>query len=127
MPHDKTAPIDETKFILRGIHLDLTDALRRITMEKASRLLRHNAHILRIRIDLEHDKTRGAKDQFIAKGRIEISGPDLIASVHSDDAYKSVDALVDKLDALLRERHGRRKDSRNHPHAAELGAPLPKA
>lgn len=126
MTPEKSHPIDETKFIIRGVHLDLTDALRQITMEKASRLLRHNDHILRIRIDLEHDKTRGAKDQFIAKGRIEISGPDLIASVHSEDAYKSVDLLVDKLDALLRERHGRRKDNRNHPHAAELDAPLPK-
>jgi putative sigma-54 modulation protein len=126
MPHAKTAPLDESKFIIRGIHLDLTEALKQITMEKAARLLRHNEHIVRIRLDLELDKTRGSKDQFIAKGRIEISGPDLIASVHSDDAYKSVDLLVDKLDALLRERHGRRKDNRNHPHAAELGAQLPK-
>lgn len=126
MTHDATLPIDPSKFIIRGVHLDLTDALRRITMEKAARLLRHNDHILRIRIDLELDKTRGSKDQFLAKGRIEISGPDLIASVHSEDAYKSVDLLVDKLDGLLRERHGLRKDKRNHPHAAELPAELPK-
>lgn len=126
MTNSHPHPVDESKFIIRGIHLDLTDALRRITIEKAARLIRHNEHIIRIRIDLEHDKTRGAKDQFIAKGRIEISGPDLIASVHSEDAYKSVDLLVDKLDTLLRTRHGLRKDKRNHPHAAELGTPLPK-
>ena len=126
MTHDNPAPIDESKFIIRGIHLDLTEALRKITMEKAARLLRHNAYIVRIRLDLEFDRTRSAQDQFIAKGRIEISGPDLIASVQSEDAYKSVDLLVDKLDALLRERHGRRKEHRNHPHAAELGTQLPK-
>ncbi len=126
MTHANSQPIDDTKFIIRGIHLDLTEALKQITMEKASRLLRHNEHIIRLRIDLEFDKTRGNADQFIAKGRIEISGPDLIASVHSEDAYKSVDLLVDKLDALLRERHGRRKDNRNHPHAAELDGQLPK-
>lgn len=118
--------IDESKFIIRGIHLDLTESLKKITMEKAARLLRHNDHIVRIRLDLELDKTRGARDQFIAKGRIEIGGPDLIASVESEDAYKSVDLLVDKLDALLRERQGRRKDNRNHPHATELGGQLPK-
>jgi putative sigma-54 modulation protein len=126
MTHVNSHPIDESKFIIRGIHLDLTEALKKITMEKAARLLRHNEHILRIRLDLELDKTRGSADQFIAKGRIEISGPDLIASVHSEDAYKSVDLLVDKLDALLRERHGRRKDNRNHPHPAELDGQLPK-
>lgn len=119
-------PIDDSKFIIRGIHLELSAALRQAALLKASRLLRHNDHILRIRLDLEHDKTRSAKDQFIAKGRIEISGPDLIASVHSEDAYKSIDLLVDKLDALLRSRQGLRKDKRNHPHAAELSAPLPK-
>jgi putative sigma-54 modulation protein len=126
MTHVNSHPIDETKFIIRGIHLELTDALRSIAREKAARLLRHNDHIIRVRIDLELDKTRGTKDQFIAKGRIEISGPDLIASVQSEDAYKSLDLLVDKLDGLLRERHGRRKDSRNHPHAAELPSDLPK-
>lgn len=126
MTHVTAQPIDPAKFIIRGIHLDLTDALRQIAMEKAARLLRHNEYIVRIRIDLELDKTRGTKDQFIAKGRIEISGPDLIASVHSEDAYKSLDLLVDKLDGLLRERHGLRKDKRNHPHAAELEADLPK-
>lgn len=126
MTHVTPQPIDASKFIIRGVHLDLTDALRQITMEKAARLLRHNDHILRIRIDLELDKTRGNKDQFVAKGRIEISGPDLIASGHSEDAYKSVDLLVDKLDGLLRERHGLRKDKRNHPHAAEIPAELPK-
>ncbi|AOS44415.1 ribosome hibernation promoting factor HPF [Lacunisphaera limnophila] len=126
MTPDKPHAIDESKFIIRGVHLDLTDALRQIAMEKAGRLLRHNDHIIRIRLDLEHDKTRGNADQFIAKGRIEIGGPDLIASAHSDDAYKSIDLLVTKLDALLRERHGLRKDKRNHPHAAELDSDLPK-
>jgi putative sigma-54 modulation protein len=117
---------DAAKFLVRGIHLDLTDALRQAAIDKASRLLRHNRYIIRIRIDLELDKTRGVSDQFLAKGHIEIGGPDLIARVHSDDAYKSLDLLVDKLDGLLRTRHGRRKDKRNHPHAPELAAGLPK-
>lgn len=127
MTHENAPqPLDPSKFIIRGVHLDLTDALRQIAMEKAARLLRHNDHIIRIRLDLELDKTRGNADQFVAKGRIEIGGPDLVASAHSEDAYKSLDLLVDKLDTLLRERHGLRKDKRNHPHAAELGSELPK-
>jgi len=114
------------KVIVSGIHLELTDALRQAALEKASRLLRHNSHIVRIRIDLEFDKTKGAGDQFIAKGHIEIGGPDLIASVQSEDGYKSLDFLIDKLDGLLRRRHGLRKDHRNHPHDVELDANLPK-
>jgi putative sigma-54 modulation protein len=116
----------ESKLLLRGIHLDLTHALRTVILDKMNRVLRHNARIIRLRIDLEHDRTRAIGRQFLAKGHIEIAGPDLIASVASDDAYKSLDLLVDKLDGLLRRRHGRRKDKRNHPHAAEIGAALPK-
>ena len=121
-----TLPTTESKVIIQGIHLPLTDALRQTTLDKVTRLLRHSDEIVRIRIDIEHDKTRGTDAEFVAKGRIEIRGPDLIASEQSEDAYKSVDLLVDTLDGLLRARHGRRKDHRNHPHAVELGVDLPK-
>jgi putative sigma-54 modulation protein len=101
------------RVIVRGIHLDLTPALHQAAVHKAEHLLRHEDHIDRIRLDLEHDRTRGAKDVFIAKGRIEIRGPDLIAQVHSEDAYKSLDLLVDKLDELLRRRQQKRIRTRN--------------
>ncbi|MET0261677.1 MAG: ribosome-associated translation inhibitor RaiA [Rariglobus sp.] len=114
------------KVILRGIHLDLTEAMKVVINEKAGRLLRHEPRIDRIRIDVELDKTKTSKDHFIAKGHIEISGPDLVASVDSDDAYKSVDLLVDKLDGLLRKRHSEQKEKRAHPHPVDLDVPLPK-
>lgn len=101
------------KIIVRGIHLDLTPALRQAALDKAARLFRHDDHIIRVRLDIEIDQTRSANDQFIAKGRIEIRGPDLIASSHSDDAYKSLDQLVDLLDELLRRRHQKRINTRN--------------
>lgn len=112
--------------IVRGVHLDLTEALRQAVANKAERLLRHNDYIIRIRIDLELDKTKDINHKFIAKGHIEIGGPDLIASVASEDRDKSIDLLVDKLDRLLERRHGIRKDKRNHPHATEIASGLPK-
>lgn len=101
------------RVLVRGIHLDLTPALHSAAWQKAEHLLRHEDNIDRIRLDLELDRTRGAKDVFIAKGRIEIRGPDLIAQVHSEDAYKSLDLLVDKLDELLRRRQQKHIKSRN--------------
>lgn len=91
------------KILLRGIHLTLTDALRDTLRGKAERLLRHARDIDRIRIDLEHDTTRG-RAVFVAKGHIEIGGPDLLASVASEDAYKAVDLLINKLDRALHRR-----------------------
>ena len=114
------------KLIIRGIHLKLTDALHAIITEKATRLLRRNDQIVHVRIDLELDQTRGIGKQFIAKGHIEIGGPNLIASVATEDAYASLDQLIEKLDRLLRRRRGLRKEYRNHPHPVELTAALPK-
>jgi putative sigma-54 modulation protein len=114
------SPVDfASKVIVRGVHLEITPALRDHALGVAERLLRHNDHLVRVRIDLEHDHTRGVGDQFAAKGHIEISGPDLIASVRSDDAYKSLDLLSDRLDRMLRERSRTRADRRNNGRASE--------
>ncbi len=114
-PTRPTAPTDlAEKVIVRGVHLEITPALRDHALGVAERLLRHSDHLVRVRIDLEHDHTRGVGDQFAAKGHIEIGGPDLIASVRSDDAYKSLDLLSDRLDRMLRERSRTRTDRRNN-------------
>ena len=115
------------RLIVRGIHLELTPALRNAVTEKSARLFRHQEHIVRLRIDIEHDQSKAVDFRFIAKGHIEIGGPDLLASVASDDAYKSLDLLVDKLDNLLRRRASEYK-GRRHEHAtAEVIAEGPPA
>jgi putative sigma-54 modulation protein len=111
-PHSSDAG---AKVLLRGIHLTLTDALRDSLRGKAERLLRHEPRIDRIRIDLEHDATRG-RAIFVAKGHIEIGGPDILASVASEDAYKAADLLIDKLDRLL-QRRGELFKTRRHRQA----------
>lgn len=101
------------KIHVQGIHLTLTPALKEAMHDKAERLLRHNSHIIRIRMELEFNDTKTPTERFTAKAKIEIDGPDMIASATSDDGYKSVDLLVDKLDKLIRERHAKRVHSRN--------------
>ncbi len=113
MSNHPTTETSPTPIIVRGIHLELTPALRQAVTDKCDRLLRHEHHIVRLRVDLELDKTHGARDLFIAKGRVEIRGPDLLAHASSEDAYKSLDLLVDKLDELLRRRHQKRINTRN--------------
>jgi putative sigma-54 modulation protein len=124
--HKKSPTLAEPRIIVRGVHLDLTGALKTIAEEKVARLFRHQEHIIRVRLDLEHDKKRALHQAFIAKGHIEIRGPDLLASVASDDLYKSLDELIDKLDRMLRRRACAAKDKRHHPHAVEIPSELPK-
>lgn len=92
-----------SKLILRGIHLWLTDAMKAALATKATRLFRHEPRILRLRIDVEHD-LRGRTRVFTARGRVELAGPDLTASVTTDDAYVAINLLIDKLDRMLRKR-----------------------
>jgi putative sigma-54 modulation protein len=89
--------------IISGVHLDLTDALKQAVLEKAEKLFRHEGRIVRIRFELEHAKSKDPAEAFIAKGHIEIQGPDIIASAISDDLYKSIDLLIQKLDRQLNE------------------------
>lgn len=112
--------LDE-RLIASGIHLDLTPALKAVIREKVGKLLRHEPRMVRVRLDLEHDQTKGAGEQFVAKGRIEIGGPDLLAQAATADAYRSVDEVVAKLDRALRKRAADRKGKRNHPRPPEIG------
>ena len=113
--------------IISGIHLDLTDALKETVAQKMERLFKHEARIHRLRIELEHTGSKDHLGEFIAKGHIIMSGPELIVRVASEDLYKSIDLLVDKLDRKLRRRSRLIKVKRHHPHEIEIpGAELPK-
>lgn len=108
-----------SKLLLRGIHVTLTEAMRASIEEKAERLVRHEPRIVRVRIDVESDH-RGGTSLIVAKGHIEIGGPDLLASVATEDAYKSIDLLIDKLDRMLRKRATARQARRHTGSLAEM-------
>lgn len=122
IPSDLTS-----KLVLRGIHVDLTAAMKASLTAKAERLFRHEPDILRLRIDVGVDHTLSRR-RFVAKGYIDIAGPDLAASTYHDDAYAAMSLLIDKLDRMLRKRataHRRtrhRDDIRIHPFESELAS-----
>ena len=116
----------DSKILMQGIHVELTEAMQNAIREKFGRLLGRNEHIIRINVRVHQDQTLGTEHHYTVTGQIEIGGPDLVASVDGMEAYDLLDALVEKLDHLLEKRQGRRKDKRNHPHGVELDVPLPK-
>ncbi len=92
------------ELIVSGIHLDLTPSLKTFVHDKAERLFRHEEQIVRIRVEIECDSNQDPQHRFTAKGHIEIHGPDLNATVTTDEAHKAVASLTDKLDRMLRRR-----------------------
>ena len=115
------------ELIVSGIHLELTPSLKTFVREKAERLFRHDERIVRIRIELECDSKEAVGTRFKAKGHIVIHGPDMNATVESDECHKGVSMLIDKLDRMLARRHTLLRVKRNHPHSVELTDALPKA
>jgi putative sigma-54 modulation protein len=113
--------------IVSGIHLELTPSLKTFVREKADRLFRHEERIIRVRVELECDRNPAVGVQFKAKGHITIQGPDMNASVQADECHKAISMLIDKLDRMLQRRHQLHRVKRNHPHAVELNAEIPKA
>ena len=89
--------------LLSGINLELTDAMRSALENKTRRLFRHEPRIVRVRVDVA-STMRGPVRVFIAKGLIEIPGPDLCAAVTHDDAYTAINLLITKLTRMLRKR-----------------------
>lgn len=112
--------------IISGPNIDLTAALKRMVIEKISKLFEHENHIIRIRVELSVGQANHAKE-YLAKGYIEIKGKDLVANVSSDDLYKSIDLLEAKLDRMLRRRSRLRVLKRKQPHDVEIPAAIPKA
>lgn len=106
--------------IVSGIHLELTPSLKTFVQEKAERLFRHEERLVRLRVELECDSCHSSVPRFIAKGHIQIYGPEMNAAVAADECHKAVTLLVDKLDRMLRRRARFSKVKRNHPQAIEL-------
>ncbi|HWL15670.1 MAG TPA: HPF/RaiA family ribosome-associated protein [Opitutus sp.] len=94
---------NDSKLLLRGLHLELDDATRTLAESKAKRLFRHEPRIDRVRIDVAREP-RGRSETFRAAGRIELAGPDLTASVTTDTPLASINLVIDKLDRMLRKR-----------------------
>lgn len=117
---------NQQELIVSGIHLELTPSLKTFVHEKAEKLFRHEERILRLRVELEYDPKEDFGTRFKAKGHVAIYGPALNACVESDECHKAVSLLADKLDRMLSRRAQLFRVKRNHPHAVELGVPLPK-
>jgi putative sigma-54 modulation protein len=94
--------------------VDLTESLKDVVNEKVRKLFRHDKKIIRIRVSLEMSKNKAHTDEFIAHGHVEIGGPDLEARAATGDLYKSIDAMVEKLDRQLTESLKIVKEKRKH-------------
>lgn len=96
--------MNDSAIIITGVHLSLTEAIKNAVNEKMSKLFKHEPAIMRIRIELAQDVCKKDQGEFMAKGYIEIQGPALVVAVYSENLYKAIDILQEKLQRKLRRR-----------------------
>jgi len=113
--------------IVSGIHMDLSPSLKTFVQDKTERLFRHQERIIRIRVELECDPKQAVANRFTAKGHIQINGPDMNASVSSDECHKATAMLIDKLDRMLERRARMFKAKRHQNRAIDIEAAMPEA
>ncbi len=94
--------MNKNEIIISGQNLELTEALKSEVYAKMDKLFKHQERIVRLRVDLAYSPNRHHENEFVAKGHIEIVGPDMIITVATDDMYKSIDELAEKLDRKIR-------------------------
>jgi len=112
------------KILISGLHLAPATHLEITTL--LEKLLRHSTAIVRIRLDLHESGSHGGRAYHTAKAVVEMRGPDLIVSESSEDLFKSIHRVVDKLERGLSELTRRNAEERRHPHAIEVPVALPK-
>lgn len=97
--------MSDNEIIISGQNLELTDALKMNVVNKMNKLFTHDDRIIRLRIELAYKPNKHHSNEFSARGHVEIQGPDMIVSAESDDMYKSIDELLEKLVRKVRRRH----------------------
>ena len=96
----------------------LRDAERMAVMDEIGRLPTIYPEIKRVYVDIERDAVTQPSGPLVAKGRVDLGGSDILASVADQDAFHAVNVLIENFERQLR----RRKE---HRVRVSLRAPSP--
>ncbi|MCC7210710.1 MAG: ribosome-associated translation inhibitor RaiA [Candidatus Brocadia sp.] len=100
--HRKDAFVDNITIVAR--HLDITEAIKNYALSKAKKVRKFFEWILQIQITLDI----GGDNSHIVEMIVSVSrGPTLIAEVSNPDMYRSIDLVVDKIEAQLKKHKGK--------------------
>jgi putative sigma-54 modulation protein len=85
-----------------GHNIEITPTLREFTHGKFKRVLRHTEKITSVHVIFNVDRGRQ-----LAEARLHLPGKELYAEAETEDMYKTIDSLVDKLVRQLNKLKGK--------------------
>jgi len=92
---------------ITGHNLEITQTLNDFVNNKFDRLAKHSKKITRIHVILNVEKLRQ-----VAEATVHIPNTEVYAKEETEDMYKSIDGLIDKLVHQLEKYKERDKDIR---------------
>lgn len=81
---------------ISGQHIEVTQAIEKHIHNKFRRIEKHFESMVNVHVVLKVEKT-----QHIGEATIHISHQDIAATASSEDMYKTINVLVDKLDRQI--------------------------
>lgn len=83
---------------VRGHHVEVTPAIKTYVNEKIEKLNRHNHNITTVNVILKVEKSDDHSNHK-AEGLVKFKGhQEIFIETKSNDMYKSIDDLIDRLD-----------------------------
>lgn len=110
------------QIIVKGRHIDVTDALKNHVAKKLERVMRHYNHVLKVDVELIHEQGLPENNQIC---EITAFGERTIfrARAATGNMYTSIDHAADRIEKQMQKHKGRAYLSENKHHAR----PVPEA
>jgi len=84
-----------------GRNIEITEALRSYAEEKLKRKSKHSDQIMSIHFIFLIESTSSKEQQQVAEAVVSLRGKTVNATAASEDMYKSIDLVLDKVDRQL--------------------------
>ncbi|MHC4890126.1 MAG: ribosome hibernation-promoting factor, HPF/YfiA family [Planctomycetota bacterium] len=104
-------------FTISGKHIEITEAIRRHAEEKTSKLPRYYNSINQVEVIIDGQPGGNTSVEIIARGE---HSKVFIVTETGEDAYRSIDVAVRKLERQLKRKKGKERNNK-HMGGAELG------
>lgn len=111
------------EIIVKGRHMEVTDALRTYAEEKIGRISKYFDQIIKIEIAFIDEKNPSIANSKTVEVTVFPKGPVLRAKESSTDMYASIDMVVDKLERQIKRYKNKTfKNTKSAPKLGEIAA-----
>ncbi|MGL5809111.1 MAG: ribosome hibernation-promoting factor, HPF/YfiA family [Nocardioides sp.] len=114
--------------VINGRHCEVSDGFRNHTQEKLAKLEKHDHRIIRVSVEIEHQRNPRQADRAI---RVELTahskGPVIRAEADAADKMGALDLALDKMAAQMRRAADRRRVHRGRHNPQSVSQALKNA